>query len=401
MKYAVVLCDGLADRPIEELSGKTIVEAADIPHIRKLSREGELGLVRTVPEGMAPGSDTANLSVMGYAPQTYYTGRSPLEAVSMGIELAPTDRTFRCNLVTLSGEGAYEDKIMADYSAGEITTEESTELIRSLGEALNDEELHLYPGISYRHCLVWKNAPAGFTLTPPHDISDRPVAGHLPAGEAAGRLLELMKRSVEILKDHPVNRARRARGLNTADSIWLWGDGTKPALTSFEKEHGLKASVISAVDLIKGIGLCAGMEILEVPGATGTVDSNFPGKAEAAIRSLKGGKDFVYIHMEAPDECGHHGDVAGKIRSIERIDSEVVAPLCEAFRGEELSILLLPDHPTPVSIKTHCSDPVPYLIWRSTGNTPSHLDYSEKNGAATGIFQPSGPALMRHFLGEE
>lgn len=398
MKYIVMLGDGMADYPVEALDGRTPLEVAKKPHIDRLAKYGELGMVKTVPDGMKPGSDVANLSAMGYNPLECYTGRSPLEAVSIGIEMSDMDVAFRCNLVTLSDEAEYRDKTMVDYSSGEITTEEAAELIRAVDAAFRTEEILFYPGISYRHCMIWHEGPTGLDLTPPHDISDRKVTDYLPKNPV---ILNLMQRSYEILKDHPVNQARVARGLNPANSIWLWGEGTKPGVSLFEKTYGVKGSVISAVDLIKGIGICAGMKVIEVEGATGNIDTNFRGKGEAALQTLLDGQDLVYIHVEAPDECGHHGDLEGKIRAIELIDELVVGPLLEGLiaAGEAYSILVMPDHPTPIAIKTHISDPVPYLLYRSTQEAESGIDtYTENTAKATGHYVAQGQELMKQLL---
>lgn len=401
MKYIVMLGDGMADYPIEALGGKTPLEVAKKPNIDRLAQDGELGMVKTVPEGMKPGSDVANLSAMGYDPLKCYTGRSPLEAVSIGIQMTDTDVAFRCNLVTLSDEPDYADKTMMDYSSGEITTAEAAELIRAVDEAFRTDEIVFYPGISYRHCMIWREGPVGLNLTPPHDISDRKVGQYLPENPV---ILDLMKRSYEVLKDHPVNQDRQARGLNPANSIWLWGEGTRPGVSKFADMYGVKASVISAVDLIKGIGICAGMKVIEVEGATGNIDTNFKGKGEAALQTLLDGQDLVYIHVEAPDECGHHGDVEGKVRSIELIDEQIVGPLLRGLQdaGEEYSILVMPDHPTPIAIKTHISDPIPYLLYRSTGPVESGIStYTEKTGASTGRFVAQGQELMKKLLGRQ
>lgn len=398
MKYIVMLGDGMADYPVEALGGRTPLEVAKKPHIDRLAKYGELGMVKTVPDGMKPGSDVANLSAMGYNPLECYTGRSPLEAVSIGIEMSDTDVAFRCNLVTLSDEAEYRDKTMVDYSSGEITTEEAAELIRAVDAAFRTEEILFYPGISYRHCMIWHEGPTGLDLTPPHDISDRKVTDYLPKNPV---ILDLMQRSYEVLKDHPVNQARVARGLNPANSIWLWGEGTKPGVSLFEKTYGVKGSVISAVDLIKGIGICAGMNVIEVEGATGNIDTNFKGKGEAALQTLLDGQDLVYIHVEAPDECGHHGDLEGKIRAIELIDELVVGPLLEGLlaAGEAYSILVMPDHPTPIAMKTHISDPVPYLLYRSTQEAESGIDtYTENTAKATGRYVAQGQELMNKLL---
>lgn len=398
MKYIVMLGDGMADYPVEALDGKTPLEVAKKPNIDRLARGGRLGMVKTVPDGLKPGSDVANLSAMGYDPLKCYTGRSPLEAVSIGIQMDDTDVAFRCNLVTLSDDAEYAEKTMVDYSSGEITTAEAAELIRAVDEAFRTDEILFYPGISYRHCMIWHQGPVGLNLTPPHDISDRKITEYLPQNPV---ILDLMKRSYEILKDHPINQDRIARGLNPANSIWLWGEGTRPGVTGFEAAYGVKASVISAVDLIKGIGLCAGMKVIEVEGATGNIDTNFKGKGEAALKTLLDGQELVYIHVEAPDECGHHGDLEGKIQAIERIDQDIVGPLLKGLEeaGEDYSILVMPDHPTPISIKTHISDPIPYLLYCSTDVTDSGIDtYTEKTGKSTGVYVEPGYLLMQQLL---
>lgn len=400
MKYVVVLCDGCADLPIEELGGKTPLEAAHTPNMDMLARRSEIGMIKTVPDGMKPGSDTANLSALGYDPRVCYTGRSPLEAVSMGITLSDSDVTFRANLVTL-GEGGFDGGVMADYSAGEISTEESRQLIDFLAQKLNGEGLKLYPGVSYRHCLVWDGGSTDVTLTPPHDILGKCVTEYMPKGVGADKLTELMLKSKELLHDHPVNVARRAAGKNTADSLWIWGEGTKPAIPDFYTLRGLKGAVISAVDLIKGIGISGAMTSIDVEGATGTVDTNFPGKAQAALDALCGGYDFVFIHMEAPDECGHQADAQGKKRSLELIDEQVLGKLlADLYKtGDDYRILLMPDHPTPVSIRTHTGDPVPYMIYDSTKDLGNGaLLYNEKAAADTHCFIPDGVALMERFL---
>lgn len=401
MKYAIVLGDGMADWKIAALGNKTCLEAAGTKTLDRLAPLSEVGLCKTVPDGMKPGSDVANMSVLGFDPHRYYTGRSPLEAVSMGINLTDTDVTLRCNLVTLSDEKNYADRTMVDYSAGEITTGEAAELIEFLKKHLDSEKFTLYAGISYRHCLVVKEGVTGHTLTPPHDISDRKISGYLPKGELGATYLELMERSAELLKDHPVNRKRIAEGKNPANSIWLWGEGTKPALSPFEKERGLKGGIISAVDLVKGIGMLADMKVLEVAGATGNYDTDFKGKANAAADALIGGLDFVYIHMEAPDECGHHGDSAHKIYSIEQIDGVVIPTLISRLEeaGENYAILVTPDHPTPCACKTHVSEPVPYLIYtngKNLGNGAAR--YTEDEAKKTGRYVADGYRLIERLL---
>jgi len=395
MKYVVILGDGMADVPSEKLNGKTPLEVAYKPNIDNICKMGEIGMVKTVPSEFKPGSDVANLSVMGYDPFLYYTGRSPLEAVSMGVDVLPTDTTFRTNLVTLSDDEAFENKKMVDYSSGEITTAESRELMKVIDEKLGTEIYRFFGGISYRHLLLWHNDIREIKLTPPHDISGRVIKEYLPDDE---RFVELIKKSYDILKDHPINKDRIARGLNPANSIWMWGQGKKPMLSPFEEKFGVKGAVISAVDLIKGIGLCAKMQSIDVEGATGNVDSNFDGKAQAGIEALKN-NDFVYIHMEAPDESGHHFDKDAKVLSIELIDKKVVGPIYEYLKasGEDFSFLILPDHPTPIDIGTHTSEPVPYAIYRSNAPENCGLTYTEANGK-NGEFVEKGCSLMEKFI---
>ena len=401
MKYVVVLGDGMADWKIDALGGKTCLEAARTSTLDKLAPFSEVGLCKTVPDGMKPGSDVANMSVLGFDPHKYYTGRSPLEAVSMDINLKDTDVTLRCNLVTLSDEENYDDRTMLDYSAGEITTEEAAELINYLKKYLDGNGFTLYSGISYRHCLVAENGATGHDLTPPHDISDRKIRDYLPKGKYGAVYLDMMKRSAELLSSHPVNLKRIAEGKRCANSVWLWGEGTKPALNAFEKERGLKGGIISAVDLVKGIGMLADMQVLEVDGATGNYDTDFSGKANRAADALIGGLDFVYIHMEAPDECGHHGDVAHKIYSIEQIDSVVIPTIMKKLEsaGEDYAILVAPDHPTPCACKTHVADPVPYLIYcnkKNLGNGAKR--YTEDEAKATGVFVGDGFKLIERLV---
>ncbi|HEX2926197.1 MAG TPA: cofactor-independent phosphoglycerate mutase [Ruminiclostridium sp.] len=399
MKYVVILGDGMADYPIPELGSKTPLQYAKKPAIDMLASKGTVGLVRTVPEGIAPGSDAANLSVMGYDPKVYYTGRSPLEAVSMGIELSPTDVALRCNLVHLSEEESeYSDKTMIDYSSDEISTAESSILIETVNKALQTENIRFYPGISYRHCMVWSNGKTGLGCTPPHDISDKKITNYLPK-EESGLLLELMKKSYEILKDHPVNQARRAKGKRTANSIWLWGEGKKPALSSFKEKYQKSGAMISAVDLLKGIGICAGLDSIDVEGVTGNVDTNFIGKANAAIQALESGKDFVYVHVEAPDECGHRHETDNKVKAIELLDSQIVGPILEGIKKFDYRVLVLPDHPTPLSLRTHTSEPVPFIIYDSTAEIQSPAQsYDEFEAKKSGVFVEDGYKLMDLFI---
>ena len=403
MKYIVVLGDGMADYPVKELDGKTPLQVANKPNIDKLSKLGELGLVRTVPVGMKPGSDNANLSVMGYNPLQCYTGRSPLEALAMGLTLLDTDIAVRCNTVTLSDEPEYEDKTMIDYSAGEISTEESRILIEYVQSKLGTDLYNFNPGISYRHCFIMHDTKTGTDLTPPHDITGKKIKDYLPKGLNGELFKTLERKSYEILKDHPINKKRIAEGKNPANSIWFWGEGTKPNMKNFKDLYGVEGAVVCAVDLIKGLGIGGGMELYPVDGATGNYDTNFVGKADAALKALKDGKDFVYIHMEAPDECGHHGDYQHKIFSIEQIDKCVVKRICNALEKEkeDYSMLILPDHPTPIVTMTHAMDPVPYIIYRSNSNEKgSGLVYDEDSAKNTGIFINEGYTLMAKFLGK-
>ncbi len=403
MKYVVILGDGMADYRQKELDNKTPLMVANKPFIDSLASKSEIGLALTVPCGMKPGSDVANLSVLGYDVKSCYTGRSPLEAASIGIDLLDTDVTARANLVTVTDEENYEDKTMVDYSAGEITTEEAKILIEYLAKELNDDAHKLYAGISYRHCLVTAFGKIAGDLTPPHDITGKPVKGHLPTSLEGKVYLDFMKKSYDLLKDHPVNKDRVKRGLNPANSLWFWGEGTKPKLQGFKEKFGLKGAMISAVDLLKGIGKLTGMEVVEVEGATGNYDTNFLGKANAALGVLDKGADFVYIHMEAPDECGHHGDLKNKIYSIEQIDEKVVKVIVDGLkdRGEDFSILVTPDHPTPIATMTHCSDPVPYMIYRSNDVVNSGATaYDEQNAENSKIFIDNPVELMKKFLKE-
>lgn len=402
MKYIVILGDGMADYGVKEFDGKTVLDVANKPNIDFMSKNGELGMVKTVQDGMKPGSDVANLSVMGYDTKVCYSGRSPLEAASIGVKLKDSDITFRANLVTLSDEENYSDKTMLDYSAGEISTEEAAQLIEAVEKELHTDLIHFYSGVSYRHLMVWDGGSKNVGLTPPHDISDKKITDYLPKGDNAEKLLELMVKSEKILKNHPVNQERIKNGKNPATSIWLWGEGSKPQLELFYDKFGKKASVISAVDLIKGIAICADMKSIDVEGATGNWDTNFDGKAQAALDTLlKDGADLVYVHMEAPDECGHQGNAEKKKLSVELIDEKVVGFLKNELEkaGVEYKMLILPDHPTPISLKTHVSDPVPYVIYPC--ENPSGLTYTESNGKETGIYIEKGYELMSRFIDEK
>ncbi len=394
MKYVVILGDGMADYRQSFLDNKTPLMVANKPFIDGLAKVSEVGLAKTVPCSMKPGSDVANLSVLGYNPKECYSGRSPLEAASIGIELKDTDITARANLVTVSDEDDYADKTMIDYSAGEISTAEAKELISYLAKELNNEKYRLYAGISYRHCMVIDKGCLIGDLTPPHDITGKPVKGHLPTSLAGKELLDIMKKSYELLKNHPINKKRIENGKNPANSLWFWGDGTKPNLQNYYEKFGIKGGIISAVDLLKGIGKLAGMRVIEVEGATGNYDTNFSGKAKACLENLKD-LDFVYLHMEAPDECGHHGDTKNKIYSIEQIDG-VVKTIVNGLKdmGEDFKILIAPDHPTPLSIMTHCSDPVPYLIYDSRKEVNGVESYDEENAKNAGNYVEDGYTLI-------
>lgn len=403
MKYIVILGDGMADRAVDVFDGKTILEVADKPTIDYMAQHGEMGMCKTVQDGMKPGSDVANLSVMGYDTKKCYTGRSPLEAASIGINMLDDDVTFRTNLVTLSDEEKYEDKTMLDYSAGEITTEESTQLIEALAKELDTDKIKFYPGISYRHICVWNGGSMNIELTPAHDISDKVVGEYMPKGEGAEKFIEMMKKSEKILREHPVNKARNEKGLNPATSIWPWGEGTKPSVDNFYEKYGKKGAMISAVDLLKGIAKCAGMKSIDVEGATGNCETNWDGKAQAALDALLDGNDFVYVHMEAPDEMGHQGKPEKKKLAVELIDRKVVKFLKNELekRNMEYRMLIMPDHPTPISIKTHSSEPVPYIIYDSRkADDGSGLAYTEDNAKKTNIFIEKGYTLMDKFLSE-
>lgn len=401
MKSVVFLCDGMADTPVPELGNKTPLQAAVHPGMDFLASHGRFGMTRTVPFGMPPGSDTANLSVFGYDPAVYYSGRSPLEAASMGIPLDPADVTYRCNTVTLSDEADISDCTMVDYSAGEISSAESRELIEYLRPYIEEAGLELHPGISYRHCLVLRQAKDGAELTPPHDISRRSVRGCLPKGQNGEKLLAIMEKSRALLRDHPVNRKRMAEGKNPANCLWFWGEGRKPALTPFEEKYGVKkGAVISAVDLIHGIGRCAGLDSLSVEGITGNYTTSFANKGQAAIEAFKAGYEFVYIHVEAPDECGHHGQIREKVYSIQEIDSKIIVPVLDYLRsaGESFAALCMPDHPTPIEKLTHTPDPVPFALYRSDGGESHPVVYTEETAGRTGIFEEKASDLMGKML---
>lgn len=366
MKYVVIVGDGMADRPMAEIGGLTVLQKAVTPNMDMLAVKGTVGMVRTIPLGMSPGSDVANLSIMGYDPAEYYTGRAPLEAASMGIELSDDDVAYRCNLVTLGDNGHGSPATMIDHSSGHITSEEGRDLIQAINAELRSEDVEFYPGVSYRHLMVWKNGSVKARCTPPHDILDRPISDYLPSGDGSDFLNELMKRSLKILAGHPVNEKRLSEGRRSANSIWLWGQGKKPAVPTYHDKYGLRGSIISAVDLTKGLGVCAGLRIINVPGATGWIDTNYAGKTEHAVNALKD-DDFVYVHLEAPDEAGHAGSLEYKIKAVEDLDLLVVGPIVARVKESfgEVRVLIMPDHATPIKERTHTSEPVPFIIYDS------------------------------------
>lgn len=401
MKYVVVLGDGMADWPLEELQGQTPLSYAETPVMDALAAVSEIGTVPTIPEGMAPGSDTANLSVMGYDPRKYYTGRSPLEALSIGVDMKDSDVVYRCNIVTLSEEDApYEEQTILDHSSDEISTEDADILLKAVAEELANETFQFYTGTSYRHCMIWNHGEVQ-DLTPPHDILTRKIGEYLPADPVIRRMQE---RSYEILKNHPLNLERKAKGLNPANSFWFWGAGTKPVLTSFEEIYHKKGVMISAVDLLKGIAVGAEMDRVIVEGANGGLNTNYEGKARAAVKALtEDGYDFAYIHVEAPDEMGHQGSVEKKIRSIEYLDGRLIKPVKEGLdaSGEAYRMLILPDHPTPIAVRTHVAEPVPYLLYDSTAPKAHTWHYNEKEASEGGITVAHGWDLMSYLFREK
>ncbi len=401
MKYVIVLGDGMADEPIAELKGLTPLAYAKTENLDHLSAKAELGMVHTIPDGMKPGSDTANLSVIGYDPRIYYSGRSPLEALSIGVPMKETDIALRCNIVTLSEEEGipFEKRTILDHSSGEISTQDCAVLLEAVKKELQNETYKFYVGTSYRHCLIWDKGEVT-ELTPPHDVLGRVIEPYLPAYKT---LYEMMKRSYDILSRHPLNEERRKNGQNPANCCWFWGAGTRPLLSSFEEEHHKKGVMISAVDLLKGIAVGAGMDNIEVEGANGGLDTNYEGKAAAAVKALtKDGYDFAYIHIEAPDEMGHQGSVEKKVRAIENIDSRVIKPLLEGLKeaGEDFRLLVLPDHPTPLCVRTHTCDDVPYLLYDSTQPVECSRLYNEKEAAQTGNHVAKGHELIKKLFQE-
>ncbi|MBE6590275.1 MAG: cofactor-independent phosphoglycerate mutase [Ruminococcaceae bacterium] len=401
MKYLVLIPDGMADEKIEALGDMTPMQAAKKPTMDALAAKSLVGTVSNVPEGMVPESDTANMAILSFDPKTYSKGRSPLEAVSMGIEMQADETAYRCNVVTLSEEGDYDDKIILDHSADEITTPEADELIKALQAAFGNEARTFYTGVSYRHCLIMKNGNDTYPFMRPHDILGKRIGDYLPRTDNGGEeFYNMMRKSFEILDHHPVNEARRARGLKPANSAWFWSPGKKPQLPNFKKKWGLDGAVISAVDLIKGIGLCAGMRSIDVEGATGNVHTNYTGKANAAIEAFESGNDFVYIHVEGPDECGHRAEVENKVRAIEQIDEKILLPVYNYLlaTGEPFRIMVLPDHPTPVRLRTHTILPVPFFIYDSEKEADGVSVYSEESAAATGNYVENGYTLLDQLI---
>ena len=398
MKYIVVLGDGMADEPIEALGGRTPLEYAATPNLDRISKKAEIGMVHTIPDGMKPGSDTANLSVMGYDPVKYYSGRSPLEALSIGVPMEDTDIALRCNIVTISEEDVpFEEKTIIDHSSSEISTQDCAVLLEEVAKELANEMYRFYVGTSYRHCLIWKQGSV-LELTPPHDVLGQKIGQHLPKDEILNRM---MRRSYELLAEHPINIERKRKGLNPANCCWFWGAGTKPLLTSFEEKTGKKGVVISAVDLLKGIAVGAGMGVVHVEGANGGLHTNYEGKVDAAVKALsEKGYDFAYIHVEAPDEMGHQGSVERKVQAIEYLDARVIGPVLKRMEetGEAFRLLVLPDHPTPIRVRTHTADNVPYLLYDSTKPEDHTWNYNEREAVSSGNVEPVGHELIDRLL---
>ncbi len=398
MKYVVVLGDGMADEPIEALGGKTPLAYANTPNMDKLSKLSEVGMVHTIPDGMKPGSDTANLSVMGYDPKKYYSGRSPLEALSIGVPMKDTDIALRCNIVTISEEDIpFEELTIIDHSSSEISTEDCAVLLEEVAKVLANETYQFYVGTSYRHCLIWDKGQV-VELTPPHDVLGQTIGQYLPEDAI---LREMMKKSYEILKNHPLNIERKKQGLNPANCCWFWGAGTKPLLSSFEEKTGKKGMMVSAVDLLKGIAVGASMGVAEVPGANGGLHTNYEGKVDAAVNALLDEEyDFAYIHVEAPDEMGHQCSVERKVQAIEYLDQRVIAPLTESLdrQGVPYRLLVMPDHPTPIRVRTHTSDSIPYLLYDSSDLKQETWNYNEKEAGLSGNFEPEGHKLINKLF---
>ncbi len=400
MKYIVILGDGMGDWPLEQLGGKTPLMVANKPNINQLAAEGESGLMRTLYDDLPTGSDIANLCVLGYNPRKYYTGRSPIEALGVNIPLDETDTVFRCNLVTLTTEEPFEQKTIIDHSSGKISNEEAYQLLDAVREAFETKDRVFYPGVSYRHIMIWKNINYDYTMMPPHDILEQKITDYLPQGPYGPEVLAMMKKSYDILMAHPVNQKRIAAGKNPANCIWLWGEGKKPTFDSFPERYHVHGSVITAVPLIKGLANGMQLKSIDVEGATGEYDTNYRGKAQAAIDALAAGDNFVFVHVEAPDECGHDGDIELKVKAIERIDQEVVKPIKEAMdaSGEDYRILVTPDHATPIVRRSHTTDLIPFIIYDSRKKNNNAAAYDEEAAKASGIFFPDGYLLMDYFL---
>lgn len=403
MKYLVLIPDGMADEPTGALGNRTPMQVANKPMMDKLASVSRVGTVLNVPNGMVPESDTANMAILSFDPKVYSKGRSPLEAVSMGINMRPGDVAIRCNTVTLSDavEGQpYEERVMLDHSADEITTVEANELMRTLNEHFSNDSRRFYTGVSYRHCLIWNGVEDGYDFARPHNIIGQKIGDYLPDTQKAGEYRRLMADGTALLEHHPINEARRARGLKPANAIWLWSAGKKPVLPSFSGKFGLSATVVSAVDLIKGIGLCAGMNVVDVDGATGNVHTNYAGKAQAAIDAFASGSDLVYVHVEAPDECGHRAEIKNKVLAIELIDQKILTPIYNYLyeSGEDFGIMVLPDHPTPLEKRTHTSDPVPYFVYSNRRENVGVNSFTEETARAANSFLPDGSKLMQLFI---
>ncbi len=400
MKYIVVLGDGMADRKLPELNDKTPLMCANKPTIDLLASQGEIGLAITLFPSMPTGSDVATLSVLGYDPVKYYTGRSPIEALGIGLQLADEDTVFRCNFVTLSDNEPFESKIMVDYSAGKVSNAEAYELLDCINAKLGNEKINFHRGVSYRHIMTWKDINYDYTMIPPHDIANQGITNYLPQGKYANEVLAMMKQSYDILSNHEVNKKRIAKGLNPANCIWLWGEGKKPDFNTFQERYGLTGSVITAVPLIKGLAAGLQLNSIEVEGATGLFETNYSGKAQAALQAIDAGDDFVFVHIEAPDECGHDGEIDLKIKSIEKIDELIVKPIKEGMdeRNIPYRMLIMPDHATPLELRTHTTDPVPYVIYDSTNKKNNTVSYTEDSALASGNLFELGCKLMPYFL---
>ena len=398
MKYIILQGDGIADWPLEKYGGRTPLEIAPTPNMDRLASRGVFGLAHTIPDGFPPGSDVGNMSILGYDPALYHTGRAPLEAASVGIDLSPKDIAFRCNLVTIGGSGASE--FMEDFTAGHITSEEAAEIIRDLNRELGGDGIEFFPGVSYRNLMVWRSGKEKMETTPPHDITDKGTAPHMPTGDGAERLADLMRRSREILAAHPVNKKRAQRGERRATTIWLWGQGRAPALPTLKKRFGIDGSVISAVDIINGLGVYAGLERIKVPGATGFFDTNYKGKGEYGVAALES-KDLIFIHVEAPDEAGHMGDAEKKIEAIANFDEKVVGTVVAKLNGRrDWRLLLLPDHPTPIALKTHVAEPVPFILYSAAEErAPKPFGFNERDAAKSGVVAPRAFELIDALIG--